>query len=226
MVLIAGLGNPGEQYEKTRHNIGFRVIDALIKELNAQKQSDKGFQGELYKSTQILLLKPTTFMNASGISLQSVVAYYKPKGVIVIHDDLDLGFGVVKFKYGGGNAGHNGLKSIDSLYGKEYYKIRYGIGKPAQKSRIIHWVLENFTPQEEEQNAILIPHCSKAALAIAKLESPKELSEKISNYFTLNLQEKSQLQKQSQHSPNNQTSNNQSTNARLQKLQENPKNLF
>lgn len=199
MVLIAGLGNPGEQYKKTRHNIGFRVIDALIDELKPQKQSDKSFQGELYKSAQILLLKPTTFMNASGESLRSVIDYYKPETVIVIHDDLDLGFGVVKFKYGGGNAGHNGLKSIDRLCGREYYRIRYGIGKPAEKSRIINWVLENFTPKEEEQNIILIENCLKAALAMTKLESPKELSEKISNYFTLNLQESPQeeLQKNS-----------------------------
>lgn len=196
MFLIVGLGNPGKEYENNRHNIGFRVLDSLIQTLGAMKQSSKNFQGELYKSSTLLLLKPSTFMNLSGESVQSVLNFYKIADFLVIHDELDLPFGAVKFKFGGGNGGHNGLKSIDSLCGNAYYRIRYGIGKPAIKAQVINWVLQDFSALEEEQNQTLIAHCAKAALEIAKLESSKELANKVSSIFTLvpKLQNESPIQ--------------------------------
>lgn len=200
MFLVVGLGNPGKAYQNNRHNIGFKVVDSLIQTLNATQQSSKNshknFQGELYKSSQILLLKPTTFMNLSGKSVQSVLGFYKITDFLVIHDELDLPFGAVKFKFGGGNGGHNGLKSIDSLCGVEYYRIRYGIGKPKEKECVTQWVLGDFSKDEESKNVELIIHCAKAALEIAKLESPQELAHKVSNIFTLTpkSQDKTSLQ--------------------------------
>lgn len=196
MFLIVGLGNPGKEYQNNRHNIGFRVLDSLIQTLGAIKQSSKNFQGELYKSSTLLLLKPSTFMNLSGESVQNVLNFYKITDFLVIHDELDLPFGAVKFKFGGGNGGHNGLKSIDSLCSNAYYRIRYGIGKPAIKAQVINWVLQDFSALEEEQNQTLIAHCAKAALEIAKLESFKELANKVSSIFTLvpKLQNESPIQ--------------------------------
>ncbi|TLD83204.1 aminoacyl-tRNA hydrolase [Helicobacter sp. MIT 11-5569] len=186
MFLIVGLGNPGQSYQNNRHNIGFKVLDCLIHTLNATKQSDKNFQGELYKSSQILLLKPTTFMNLSGESVQKVLRFYKITGFLVIHDELDLPFGSVKFKFGGSSGGHNGLKSIDSLCGNAYYRIRYGISKPATKEKVIDWVLQDFSSIEIEHNQILIPHCANAALEITKLDSSEKLAAQVSNKWTLN----------------------------------------
>ncbi|WDL69223.1 aminoacyl-tRNA hydrolase [Helicobacter winghamensis] len=185
MFLIVGLGNPGQKYQNNRHNIGFRVIDSLVQSLNAVKQSAKDFQGELYKSSQMLLLKPQTFMNLSGKSVQSVLNFYKITDFLIIHDDLDLPFGAIKFKFGGSNGGHNGLKSIDTLCGNAYYRIRYGIGKPTIKSQVIDWVLQDFNTTEEAHNQNLITHSANAALEIAKLESSDNLSSQISSKWTL-----------------------------------------
>ena len=129
-MLIVGLGNPGNDYEKTRHNIGFMVIDELIARHNASKLSSSSFEGELYKFKNHLLLKPLTFMNLSGNSVVKVKNFYKIEDVVVIHDDLDLSFGALRFKKGGGHGGHNGLKSIDAMITKEYLRVRMGIGKP------------------------------------------------------------------------------------------------
>lgn len=185
MFLIVGLGNPGLEYQNTRHNIGFRVVDALVQTLKATQQSARNFQGELYKSSLLLLLKPKTFMNLSGESIQKVLHFYKITDFLVIHDDLDLPFGAIKFKFGGGSGGHNGLKSIDALCTNNYYRIRYGIGKPSTKSQVIHWVLQDFTTIEEEQNTALISHCKDAALKISQLSSSQELADKISSQWTL-----------------------------------------
>lgn len=187
MFLIVGLGNIGDKYKNNRHNIGFRVVDTLISSLNAIKQSDKNFEGELYKSSQILLLKPSTYMNLSGKSVSAVKNFYKIKDMLVIHDELDLPFGVIKFKFGGGSGGHNGLKSIDNLCGNEYYRMRYGIGKPSAKEQVIDWVLGDFSKEEENDNIELIEYCMRVALEIAKLQNPDELSSKISSLYTLNL---------------------------------------
>lgn len=190
MFLIVGLGNIGEKYKNNRHNIGFCIVDSLIAFLNATKQSSKDFYGELYKASQILLLKPSTFMNLSGKSVLSVKNFYKIDKMLVIHDDLDLPFGTVRFKFGGGSGGHNGLKSIDEMCGKEYYRLRYGIGKPPLKNQVIDWVLGDFSKEESIENEEIIKHCIKPALEIAKLENPSELANKISSLYTLNPKDK------------------------------------
>lgn len=130
MILVVGLGNPGREYENTRHNVGFMLIDELISGggFDAVGSLSK-FKGELYKKGSLLLLKPQTFMNLSGNSVKAVNDFYKPERIIVIHDDIDLKFGALKFKKGGSSGGHNGIKSIDNLIGNEYERIRIGVGR-------------------------------------------------------------------------------------------------
>jgi len=149
-MLIVGLGNPGASYESTRHNIGFMVIDALIKRQNAIKLSSSNFEGELFKFQNHYLLKPLTFMNLSGNSIVKVKNFYKIEEVVVIHDDLDLPFGTLRFKKGGGDGGHNGLKSTDANISKEYIRVRMGIGKPEHKGEISSFVLSPFSKEENE----------------------------------------------------------------------------
>ena len=148
-MLIVGLGNPGSAYETTRHNIGFMVINELIKCHNAQKLSSSSFQGELYKFSNHFLLKPLTFMNLSGNSIVAVKKFYKVEDVVVIHDDLDLPFGTLRFKHGGGHGGHNGLKSTDEKISRDYVRIRMGIGKPEHKGEVSSYVLSNFNEDEK-----------------------------------------------------------------------------
>ncbi|MCV6608849.1 MAG: aminoacyl-tRNA hydrolase [Campylobacterales bacterium] len=148
--LIVGLGNPGPKYHNNRHNIGFLIVDELIEKLNPQKVSNKKFQGELYKSKDLLLLKPDTFMNLSGVSVQAVCNFYEVEKVICIHDDLELKLGTLRFKKGGGSGGHNGLKSMDEKIEKDYYRIRVGIGKPEHKSQVSSYVLSDFSKEEFE----------------------------------------------------------------------------
>ncbi len=149
-MLIVGLGNPGSAYKFTRHNIGFLVVDELIKRQNAQKISSSSFQGELFKFQNHFLLKPLTFMNLSGNSVIAVKKFYKVEEVVVIHDDLDLPFGTLRFKYAGGHGGHNGLKSTDEKISRDYARVRMGIGKPEHKGEVASYVLGNFNKQEQE----------------------------------------------------------------------------
>jgi PTH1 family peptidyl-tRNA hydrolase len=180
MILFVGLGNPGSQYENTRHNIGFRVIDKLVNDSKARDISKTSFYGKLYRSTSSLFLKPTTFMNLSGKSLQIVKNFYKIEldDIIVIHDDIDLPFGALRFKKGGGHGGHNGLKSIDSHITKEYLRVRVGVGKPAYKSQVADYVLHDFSDDEESSLKQLIEHVAKACEEILI----KELNEVKSKY--------------------------------------------
>ena len=170
MHLIVGLGNPGDRYAKNRHNVGFMVIDALVDRLGPAKISKKEFQGELYKSSNILLLKPQTFMNLSGQSVAAVKNFYKidSDNIIVIHDDLDLGLGALRFKRGGSSGGHNGLKSIDQHIGSDYIRIRFGIGRPERKEDVVRYVLSDFTPKELECIQPAIQKAGDAALELTK----------------------------------------------------------
>ena len=147
-MLIVGLGNPGINYENTRHNIGFMVIDELKARQNSTKQSSSNFDGELFKFSNHFLLKPLTFMNLSGISVAKVKKFYKVDEIVVIHDDLDLPFGTLRFKKAGGHGGHNGLKSTDAHITKEYIRVRMGIGKPEHKGEVASYVLSDFNAQE------------------------------------------------------------------------------
>lgn len=156
MFLIVGLGNPGKEYEKTRHNAGFMAIDKLAED-NCASSFKKKFQG-LYTECEIarekvILLKPQTYMNLSGNSVAEATKFFKinKDNVIVIHDEIDLEFGREKVKKGGGNAGHNGLKSIDAAIGNDFIRIRIGVGRPSTKNEVSDYVLGNFSKAEKEQ---------------------------------------------------------------------------
>jgi len=163
-MLIVGLGNPGSEYEHTRHNIGFMVVDELIKKFNARDVSSSSFLGDCYKSKNHFLLKPLTYMNLSGDSVIKVKNFYKCEQVVVIHDDLDLPFGTLRFKEGGGHGGHNGLKSIDSKIGRDYIRVRMGIGKPEHKGEVSSYVLGEFSTQEKELLAEWIEKSCEAVI--------------------------------------------------------------
>jgi len=172
MTLFVGLGNPGPQYENTRHNIGFRVIDKLVDDFGAREISKTSFHGKLYRSSNALFLKPTTFMNLSGKSVQAVKQFFKVEleDIIVIHDDIDLPFGAVRFKRGGGHGGHNGLKSLDASIGKAYLRVRVGVDKPEHKSQVAEYVLHDFSAEESEHIRELIEHVAHAAKALVQEE--------------------------------------------------------
>ena len=181
MHLIVGLGNPGKEYKLTRHNIGFMVLDRLLEKLSPRSISKASFNGELYRAGDTFLLKPLTFMNRSGISVAAVANFYKIplENIIVIHDDLDLSLGALRFKQGGSSGGHNGLKSIDSHIGSNYLRERFGIGRPLEKKDVVKFVLSSFTQKELTCIAPIIDRAAKAALALTK-ESLNDVRQKYS----------------------------------------------
>ncbi|MDX1808374.1 MAG: aminoacyl-tRNA hydrolase [Sulfurospirillaceae bacterium] len=181
MNLIVGLGNPEVQYSKNRHNVGFMVIDALLEGLSCTSLKKPAFKGELYKHKDLLLLKPLTYMNLSGESVRAVCDYFNPETIIVIHDDLDLPFGTLRFKLDGGNGGHNGLKSIDAHIGKDYYRVRVGIGKPKDRDKVIVHVLSDFSTGEKERLGNIIDHAKQASLSLIS-----EDLQSVSQKYTLN----------------------------------------
>jgi len=146
--LFAGLGNPGPQYEATRHNAGFWWVDAVARALGAQWEAERGFHGLVARASvqgqNIWLLKPQTFMNLSGQSVAALARFYRiaPPEILVAHDELDLPPGQAKLKQGGGHAGHNGLRDIHAKLGSpDYWRLRLGIGHPGHKSEVTNWVL-------------------------------------------------------------------------------------
>ena len=181
MLLIVGLGNPGTQYEDTRHNIGFKVIDKLVSDFGANEISKSSFKGELFKSANLLFLKPTTYMNLSGESVQAVKNFYKIEleDIIVVHDDIDLPFSALRFKNGGGHGGHNGLRSIDAMIGKEYTRVRMGVDKPIHKSQVADYVLHSFSKAEDEVLKPWIKHTVEAIKEL-KVKSLVEVKSKYS----------------------------------------------
>jgi peptidyl-tRNA hydrolase, PTH1 family len=157
--LFVGLGNPGPDYEATRHNAGFWWIEALASELKVSLQPDKGYHGRVARTTAngqtLWLLEPQTFMNASGKSVTALARFFKiqPEEILVAHDELDIVPGQVKLKLGGSHAGHNGLRDIHAQLGSpDYWRLRLGIGHPGVKSEVIHWVLKK--PSAEHRDAI------------------------------------------------------------------------
>jgi PTH1 family peptidyl-tRNA hydrolase len=159
--LLVGLGNPGDKYEATRHNAGFCFIDAVAAQTNSKLALDAKFFGIVGKLNQdVWLLKPTTFMNASGKAVAALANYYKiaPAEILVIHDELDLPAGTAKLKFGGGHGGHNGLKDIHSALGTaDYWRLRLGIDHPGPSSpnkanEVINYVLK--APAKQEKDAL------------------------------------------------------------------------
>lgn len=156
MILLVGLGNPEKKYENTRHNFGFLVIDELVRQFNLEGPKVK-YQAEIYTGSiageKVIAIKPLTYMNRSGISVKDIKLFYKIplENIIVFHDDVDLSLGRIKSKNGGGAGGHNGLRSIDSMVGKNYHRIRLGVGRPESKEYdTANYVLGKFAKPEKE----------------------------------------------------------------------------
>ncbi|HZR38246.1 MAG TPA: aminoacyl-tRNA hydrolase [Nevskia sp.] len=144
---VVGLGNPGAEYEHTRHNAGFWFVDLLAEAGRAPYRVESKFQGVLAKvrlgGADLLLLKPATFMNRSGQAIQALAAFYKfkPEEILVAHDELDLPPGTARLKRGGGHGGHNGLRSVHQHLGEQYARLRIGIGHPGDKDQVLDYVL-------------------------------------------------------------------------------------
>ena len=156
MLLFVGLGNPTPGSDNNSHNVGFKLIDAINSNFSLSKQKPK-FKGLLttgnIASKKVYAIKPLTFMNNSGVCIRELLEYFKidSENVIVFHDDLDLDFGKIKAKFGGSSAGHNGIASIDKFIGKDYSRVRIGIGRPDSKISTSDYVLKDFNDDEQEQ---------------------------------------------------------------------------
>ena len=154
MLLLVGLGNPGPEHAGQRHNIGFMAVDEIVRRHGFSPWRSK-FQGEIAEGhvggVKVLALKPTTYMNRSGQSVAAAAQFYKlsPAEIVAIHDELDLRFGKLRVKRGGGAAGHNGLRSLDAHIGADYLRVRVGIGHPGEKSLVTGYVLRDFAKAEQ-----------------------------------------------------------------------------
>lgn len=177
MLLLTGLGNPGSRYSGNRHNIGFMAVDAIARAFRAPPWKRK-FNGEITEITlgpdRTILLKPETYMNESGKAVAEAMRFFKIPlaDVVVFHDELDLPRGKMRIKMGGGNAGHNGLRSITALCGNDYRRVRLGIGHPADKALVHHFVLSDFDRDEREWvEALCRAVADNAALLADKQDS-------------------------------------------------------
>lgn len=171
-ILLVGLGNPGDQYAKTRHNAGFWLLDSLAEHYGGHWREEKKFFGQCSKivlgQQNLYLLKPQTFMNASGRSVAAIANFYQiaPEQILVAHDELDLPEGSSKLKFGGGHGGHNGLRDIISALGsKDFYRLRLGIGHPSERSEVIHYVLK---PPSKAGQALLEAALIRAERALVR----------------------------------------------------------
>ena len=171
--LFVGLGNPGSEYEATRHNAGFWWIDALARELNTCLQPDKNYHGMVARTVvdgePRWLLKPQTFMNLSGKSVAALARFFKiqPSEILVVHDELDIVPGQAKLKLGGSHAGHNGLRDIHAQLGSpDYWRLRIGIGHPGARDEVLNWVLKK--PSADHRTAI-DDSMARAILAVPAL---------------------------------------------------------
>ncbi|MBC7334007.1 MAG: aminoacyl-tRNA hydrolase [Actinobacteria bacterium] len=168
MFLIVGLGNPGKEYEHTKHNIGFAILNRFIENLDNKKEYTK-FNSlvveSFYRDKKLLLLKPLTFMNNSGIAVASAYRFYgsEIKSILIVHDDLDISLGEIKFKSGGGTAGHKGLESIaNSLKSLDFDRLRFGIGRPPQGIEASEYVLSGFNKDEGHEVELCIDKAVEA----------------------------------------------------------------
>lgn len=186
MKIVIGLGNPGEKYKETRHNIGFDVIDRLINRWQADGPN-KSFNGKIYESIhsghKVIIAKPQTFMNLSGTCVGPLSGFYKltADDIIVVHDDIDLEFNTIKIKKGGGTGGHNGLKSIDANLSddnRNYYRVRLGIGRP-QNSRMstVDWVLQQFSNDERADLDTTIESAANAVELLIQDKAPEAMNQ-------------------------------------------------
>ncbi|RIY02097.1 aminoacyl-tRNA hydrolase [Aureimonas flava] len=175
MLLMVGLGNPGAQYAGNRHNIGFMAVDEIARAPGFSPWSKK-FHGEIadgqVAGEKVLLLKPQTFMNDSGRSVQAAASFYRisPDRIVVFHDELDLPPGKLRVKTGGGHGGHNGLRSIDAHLGKEYRRVRLGIGHPGAKERVNPHVLGDFAKADRDWLEPMLEAVARNADTLARGE--------------------------------------------------------
>lgn len=182
MKLFVGLGNPGGEYARHRHNVGFMALDRIA---DAHKLGSwrKRFQGEAAEGTiggqRVVLLKPTTYMNESGRSVGEAARFLKipPENIYVFHDEIDLAPAKLKVKLGGGNAGHNGLRSISAHIGNEYNRVRIGVGHPGSKDAVAHYVLRDFAKAEYSWLDPMLDAMADAAPYLAKGDSARFLSQ-------------------------------------------------
>src|SRR5258708_7303405 len=179
MKLIVGLGNPEERYAGTRHNLGFEVVDQLRRKLDLGEWSlENKFKAEILKSADLMLIRPQTYMNNSGMAVSAVVNFFKvtPEDVVVIHDDLDLLLGKIKVRLGGGAAGHHGVESVINALGDQFIRVRLGIGTTegflGEHKRVSfnaeHFVLETFSPQEKSKVKTMHKQALKALEILLK----------------------------------------------------------
>ncbi|GAA2797408.1 aminoacyl-tRNA hydrolase [Crossiella cryophila] len=173
LLLVVGLGNPGPQYEGNRHNIGFLVLDELAARIGGKFKAHKGgaavSEGRL-GGRRVVLAKPRQYMNVSGGAVAGTARFYKidPARIVVVHDELDLPYGSIRLKLGGGENGHNGLRSISkSLATKDYLRARFGIGRPPGRQDPADFVLKDFSSVERKELALLIDQCADAVEALA-----------------------------------------------------------
>jgi|SRR5450830_724929 len=178
--LFVGLGNPGTEYEATRHNAGFWWIDELARTLKVSLTPDKAYQAKVARANvngqTLWLLEPQTFMNLSGRSVSALARFYKiqPEEILVVHDELDVVPGEAKLKLGGSHAGHNGLRDIHAQLGSDrYWRLRLGIGHPGVKSEVVNWVLKKPAPEQREAIETCIERTLKAAPALMEGQMEK-----------------------------------------------------
>ena len=174
MRLLVGLGNPAPKYERTRHNVGFRVAAEAARKLGAGLGSDSRWNALVGKAQDIAVLLPQGYMNVSGEAVAQAARFWKvaPEGIVVVHDEIDLEFGRIQVKQGGGDAGHNGLRSIRQHLGTgDTIRVRFGVGRPPPEWEGADWVLAKFSSEEEGQLRELIGNAAEAALT-ALAEGP------------------------------------------------------
>lgn len=172
MHLIVGLGNPGKKYEQTRHNIGFMAVDAILNSYGSNDKPKKKFNSVIHElqleNKKVILAKPETYMNNSGDAIIQIVNYFKIKteNILILHDELDLPFGSIRLKVGGGIAGHNGLKSILSHLDNTFLRLRLGIDHPGDKRLVSNYVLGNFNNSEMDNLNTLFDYIATNILSI------------------------------------------------------------
>ncbi len=191
MWLFVGLGNPGAKYERNRHNVGFMVLDAIVDENPSFGPYRSKFQGQISEgrlgNAKVMLLKPKTYMNNSGQSVIKAAQFYKidPDKVIVFHDELDIDPNTVRVKQGGGNAGHNGLKSIQAHLGTaDFWRVRIGIGRPPYKGQVSNYVLDDFSKAEQEWLHPLVEYMGDKSGVIIS-DSPKGYEQQIKSHLNV-----------------------------------------
>ena len=205
MMLFVGLGNPGSQYEKNRHNVGFMAVSRIVENHKFSPWKNK-FQGSisngLLRNQKIIILKPNTFMNLSGQSVGEVIRFYKipSSKVIVFHDEIDFPLGKLKFKSGGGHAGHNGLRSISEHIGSDYIRIRIGVGHPGNKNAVANYVLGDFSKVEQETITQILKVISTEAPDLT-LENTTDFGKSISEKIQKNTSKDKVIKKETVENP-------------------------